>query len=89
MTAEIAVMNCQGVALAADSVTSLVSKHIVEKTYSVNKRFPLRADLPVEVMSYNLSTIDGMRLESIFAWFAKHDRNQYSRHKIDGCKECD
>ena len=54
MTAEVAVMNRMGIALAADSVVSIYANGVQPKTHdSVAKLFMLSEWYPVGIMVYN------------------------------------
>jgi hypothetical protein len=62
MTAEVAIMNTQGIALAADSAVTLG----VGKTYNTaDKLFALSKHHPVGIMMYNSATIMGIDCETI------------------------
>lgn len=68
MTAEVAVLNKHGVALAADSAVTVAGR----KTYnSANKLFSLSASDPVGVMVYNSAEIDSVPWETILKEFRR------------------
>src|SRR5258707_13460763 len=64
MTAEIAIMNKWGVALAADSAVSIVTSSSV-KTYNTNKLFMLSKYQPVGIMVYGNAELMGVPWETI------------------------
>lgn len=69
MTAEVAVMNWRGIALASDSA---VVGHQSEKVYySVNKLFELSVQIPVGIMIYGTSAFLGMSWENIIKLYRK------------------
>jgi hypothetical protein len=69
MTAEVAVMNCQAVALAADSAVT-INYPDGQKIYnSVNKLFMLSKYAPVGIMVYGAGNLTGVPWETIIKCF--------------------
>jgi hypothetical protein len=69
MTAEVAVMNCQAVALAADSAMT-INYPDGQKIYnSVNKLFMLSKYAPVGIMVYGVGNLTGVPWETIIKCF--------------------
>jgi hypothetical protein len=69
MTAEVAVMNCQAVALAADSAVT-INYPDGQKIYnSVNKLFRLSKYAPVGIMIYGVGDLTGVPWETIIKCF--------------------
>ena len=65
MTAEIAIMNKQAIALAADSaVTINLGPGVGQKIYNTNKLFALSKYRPVGIMVYDLAELMGIPWES-------------------------
>lgn len=62
MTAEVAILNKQGVALAADSAVTIGGQKIFN---SVNKLFALSKHHPVGIMAYNRADIMGVPVETV------------------------
>ena len=72
MTAEVAVMNRMGIALAADSVVSIYANGVQPKTHdSVAKLFMLSEWYPVGIMVYNSASLLGVPWETIIKLFRK------------------
>lgn len=70
MTAEVAILNKQGIALAADSAVTVRSGHKDIKTYnSANKLFSLQKQHSVGFMVYNISSFMGIPWETIIKSF--------------------
>lgn len=69
MTAEIAVMNCQAVALAADSAVTINYPNGQKIYNSVNKLFALSKYAPVGIMVYGVSDLTGVPWETIIKCF--------------------
>ena len=69
MTAEVAVMNCQGVALAADSAVTINYPDGQKIFNSVNKLFTLSKYAPVGIMVYGASNLTGVPWETIIKCF--------------------
>jgi hypothetical protein len=82
MTAEIAVMNRLGVALAADSIGS-VQTALGLKTYNSNKLFTLSKYRPVGVMIFGNAALMGIPWEVII----KSYRNQLGDKSCDTLEE--
>jgi hypothetical protein len=78
MTAEVAVLNKFGVALAADSAVTVDHWHEQRKEYqtkvynTANKLFTLSKFEPVGIMFYNTVTLGGIPWETIFKVYRKH-----------------
>jgi hypothetical protein len=70
MTAEIAIMNKSGVALAADSAVTLRQRTGLKVYRSTNKLFPLADNLPVGVMAYGNALIMGVPWDTIVKLYA-------------------
>ena len=65
MTAEVAILNASGVALAADSAVT-----IGRKVYnSVNKLFTLSKHHPVGIMVYNSANVMTFPIETVVKYF--------------------
>lgn len=75
MTAEVAIMNKSGVALAADSAVS-ISTSAGTKVYSTNKLFMLSKYHPVGVMVYGNSEVMGVPWESIIKNYRRDLRDK-------------
>ena len=69
MTAEVAVMNCQAVALAADSAVTINYPDGQKIFNSVNKLFMLSKYAPVGVMIYGVGDLTGVPWETIIKCF--------------------
>jgi hypothetical protein len=69
MTAEVAVMNCQAVALAADSAVTINYPNGQKIYNSVNKLFMLSKYAPVGIMIYGVSDLTGVPWETIIKCF--------------------
>lgn len=69
MTAEIAILNKHGVALAADSAVSIGSKKIFN---SANKLFALTKHHPVGIMVYGNANFMGIPWETIIKYYRRH-----------------
>jgi hypothetical protein len=65
LTAEIAIMNKHGVALAADSAVTIATSHGQQKIYNTNKLFMLSKYHPVGVMVYNNADMGDAPWETI------------------------
>jgi hypothetical protein len=87
MTAEVAVLNKFGVALAADSAVTVDHFHkkkITTKVYnSANKLFTLSKFAPVGVMFYNTVSIGGIPWETVIKIYRSHLHNT----KLDTIEE--
>jgi hypothetical protein len=87
MTAEIAVLNKFGVALAADSAITVDHYHdneVKTKVYNTaNKLFSMSKFEPIGIMFYNTVTIGGIPWEAII----KSYRKRLSRTKFDTLKQ--
>ena len=76
MTAEVAVMNRMGIALAADSVVSTYANGVQKKSHdSVAKLFMLSEWHPVGIMVYNNPSLLGVPWETIIKLFRKSLQN--------------
>jgi len=87
MTTEIAIMNRRGIALAADSVSSLVvtdeirEEDKVKKTYSnMKKLFNISQDYPVGIMTYSSANFMSIPWEVIIEDFRKEIVNNNYRY---------
>lgn len=69
MTAEVAVMNCQAVALAADSAVTINYPNGQKIYNSVNKLFMLSKYAPVGIMVYGVGDLTGVPWETIIKCF--------------------
>jgi hypothetical protein len=65
MTVEVAVMNQQAVALAADSAVTVTGEHGTKIYTSANKIFALSKYSPLGVMVYGSATISGLPWETV------------------------
>lgn len=86
MTAEIAVMNKQGIALAADSAVTINSGPASQgsKIYvSANKIFALSKYRPVAIMIYDSAEIMGLPWESVIKSYREHLGDQEFPHIED------
>jgi hypothetical protein len=73
VTAEIAVMNKQGIALAADSAVTISSGLDRSKIYvSANKIFALSKFRPVAIMIYDSAEIMGLPWETVIKIYREH-----------------
>src|ERR1051326_2740250 len=72
MTAEIAIMNKWGVALAADSAVTIETSESV-KIYNTNKLFMLSKYQPVGIMVYGNAELMGLPWESIIKRYRKEE----------------
>lgn len=73
MTAEVAILNKLGVALAADSTVS-----IGDKTYhSANKLFTLSKHHPVGILVYNTMELNSVPLEILIKNFRAHLKDRH------------
>lgn len=76
MTAEIAILNRVGVALAADSAVTISSSHGEPKTYnSADKLFQLDGDEPVGIMIHGSAEFMGIPAETIVKGFCASTYN--------------
>lgn len=66
MTSEVLIMNERGIALAADSASTVGSK-----TFIADRLHPLSDHRPVAVMAYGNGTIDGVPFENIVAGYRR------------------
>jgi hypothetical protein len=91
MTAEIAVLNKFGVALAADSAITVDHFHegeIKTKVYNTaNKLFSLSKHEPVGIMFYNTVTLGGIPWETIVKCYRKKLGRQKFDHISDYSKD--
>lgn len=91
MTAEVAILNKFGVALAADSAVTVDHFHhnqVQTKVYnSANKLFTLSKHSPIGVMFYNAVTLGGLPWETIIKTY----RQQLGKTRFDTIEEqcCD
>lgn len=77
MTAEIAILNRVGVALAADSAVTISSAHGAPKTYnSADKLFELREGEPVAIMIYGSAEFMGIPAETIIKGFRQSPHSE-------------
>jgi len=77
MTAEIAILNRVGVALAADSAVTISSRFGDPKTYnSADKLFVLDERWPVAVMIHGSAEFMGIPAETIIKRYRESDRNR-------------
>ena len=77
MTAEIAILNRVGVALAADSAVTISSNSGDPKTYnSADKLFPLDGDHPVAIMIHGSAEFMGIPAETIVKGYRASRFNQ-------------
>lgn len=96
MTAEIAVMNKLGVALAADSAATISGTNSNKKTYNtVNKLFALSKYNPVGIMIYGKAEFLGVPWETIIKLYREHIGHvafdtieQYMENFIQFIKAC-
>jgi len=83
MTAEIAIMNKEAVAIAADSATT-VSGEKGEKTFtSANKIFALSKYEPVSIMVYGNANFMGIPWEAVIKIY----RSEFGKRKFQTLKE--
>ncbi len=82
MTAEIAIMNKSGVALAADSAASIVTSRGDTKIYNTNKLFMLSKYHPVGVMIYGNAELMSLPWETII----KIHRKELKDTRLRRCK---
>lgn len=72
MTAEVIVMNRNGVALAADSAVTIVGNGQIPKVYnSANKLFKISKDQPIGVLIYNAASLNNAPFDLIVKDFRK------------------
>lgn len=71
MTAEIAILNTSGLALAADSAVTVSTQQGRKSLHSANKLFGLSKHQPVAVMTYNNATLNGIPWETLLKVFRK------------------
>lgn len=69
MTCELAVMNCRGIALAADSAVTLGDGAKIYNT--AEKLFSIAGDLPVGVMTFGAADLMGVPWETIVKIYAR------------------
>ncbi len=72
MTAEIAILNKSGVALAADSLVTISPEGRPAKTYVVDKLFMLSKYHPVGIMVYGGAELLGVPWETIIKVYRRH-----------------
>jgi len=81
MTAEIAILNRQGVALAADSAVSIGTKKVYN---SANKLFALSKKHPVGIMIYGNAQLSGVPWETIIKYYrANHLKSRSFDRLVD------
>jgi hypothetical protein len=83
VTAEIAVMNHQAVALAADSAVTITGKAGVKIFASANKIFALSKYEPMGVMIYGNASLNAMPWESIIKQYREELGPQHFAHVSD------
>lgn len=83
MTAEIAIMNKEAIALAADSVVTMSQEGEQKIFTSANKLFALSKYYPVGIMVYGSASFMGIPWENIIKIF----RNKLDKQKFDTLKE--
>jgi hypothetical protein len=83
MTAEIAVMNPQAVALAADSAVTVTGEEGVKIFASANKIFALSKYEPVGVMIYGSASLLGMPWEAVIKEYRERLGSQRFPHVAD------
>lgn len=71
MTAEIAILNREGLALAADSAVTILQHQRTKIFNGANKLFALSKNQPVAVMIYNNTTLNGVPWEIIIKSYRK------------------
>lgn len=83
MTAEVAVINTQAIALAADSAMTLVDRGESKKAFThANKIFELSKSQPIGIMIYGVSQYGRFPLEALIKDFRKiSDRKKYNTVK--------
>lgn len=81
MTAEIAVINQQGVALAADSAVTIGRKKVWK---TANKLFSLSPHNDIGIMIYGTGDFIGLPWETIVKWF----RRKTGCHKFSTLQQC-
>lgn len=79
MTAEVAVMNCLGVALAADSAVTIGKKGY----FSADKLFHLRDDAPVGIAIYGNTNLLEIPLEAIVKMYRELQRSVKPKPSIE------
>src|SRR5687767_7261323 len=72
MTAEVAILNREGVSLAADSAVTLTGEHGQKIYTSANKIFQLSKRDPVGIMIYDAATIADVAWEIIIKRYRDH-----------------
>jgi len=83
MTAEIAIMNKEAIALAADSAVTMAQEREQKIFTSANKLFALSKYYPVGIMVYGSASFMGVPWESIIKIY----RNKLGKQKFDMLKE--
>jgi hypothetical protein len=83
MTAEVALLNREAVALAADSAVTIGAGNQQKIFPSAQKLFPLSYRYPVGIMFYNNATLAGVPLETI----VKAYRSERANVRFDRLKE--
>lgn len=83
MTAEIAIMNKEAIALASDSAVTMIGKADQKIFTSANKLFTLSKYHPVGIMIYGSAIFMGVPWETIIKVF----RNNFSEDKFNTLKE--
>jgi hypothetical protein len=83
MTAQVAILNKEGVALAADSAVSIGGTNAQKVFPSAQKIFPLSLRQPVAAMIYNHATLVGVPWETIFAMY----RAERVDHQFDTLRD--
>jgi hypothetical protein len=77
MTVEIAVLNQQGAALAADSAVTVSGEHGTKIYTSANKIFALSKHWPIGVMVYGSASLSGLPWETIIKVYREELRDRY------------
>ena len=83
MTAEIAIMNKEAVALAADSAVTMISPNGQKILQTANKLFSLSKRHPVGIMVYGSSMFMGIPWETIIKIY----RKKIGKDKCDTLEE--
>lgn len=84
MTAEIAIMNTEAIALASDSAVTMTGESGQKIFTSANKLFAFSKYHPVGIMVYGNATFMGVPWETIIKIY----RKKLGRKKFDTLKEC-
>jgi len=81
MTTEIAVMNKEAVALAADSAASILRNREVKKIYNANKLFMFSKTRPIGIMFYNNTELNLVPWETIIKAYRDLPAKQFDTLK--------